>query len=75
MFLYFLASSKPVFVITLKLISSNLSIIGFRALVSPSEHVWNQYLFLVNGGFLYKKKREGIEYLYLGLKSKNNKKV
>jgi hypothetical protein len=44
------------------------------ALASPNEQEWNQIPSDVSGGFFHKKKRAGIEILYLGLNEKRKRK-
>jgi hypothetical protein len=44
------------------------------AFASPNEQEWNQIPSDVSGGFFHKKKRAGIEILYLGLNEKRKRK-
>jgi hypothetical protein len=44
------------------------------ALASPKEQEWNQIPSGFRGGFFHRKKRAGIECLYVDLKEKINKK-
>jgi hypothetical protein len=44
------------------------------ALASPNEQEWNQIPSGLSGGFLHRKKRAGIDALYLGFKENRKRK-
>jgi len=48
--------------------------IGRIALASPKLQLWIQIPFLASGGFLQRKNRAGIDWEYLVLKAKRNRK-